>query len=188
MIYVFNKYDTIYFVILQGSRSITHTKTFIFPYIYIYSYFFSGKEVEGIECSERSILPHKNHRDKIAALIENNFSKPTVLSTIKLLQREDKNSCCKAVCDILKYLQKLSDVPQSYKNLLMEIRKDSPISIWLPSYSQSDSELLLNFLYEKTEIFNNFVETRKITYAFPYLTRLVKKFLQITPQNFYQIT
>ena len=37
---------------------------------------------------------------------------------------------------------------------------------------------------KKTEIFNNFVETRKITYAFPYLTRLVKNFLQIHSSKF----
>ena len=117
-------------------------------------------------------------------LIESDFAKPALLSTIKALKSEPKSSCCKAVCGVLEYLQTLSEVPQPYKSILEEIRKDSPISIWLASYSQSDTTLFLSFLAQKKQIFNNYEDTTKFTHAFPYLARKVQQFLKLHSSKF----
>ena len=144
----------------------------------------SGKEVEGIECSERAILPKKSFRDKLETLIDSDFSKQALLSTIKVLNGETKNTCCKAVSGVLEYLLTLSEVPQPYKHLLQEIRKDSPISSWLVSYSQSDSSLFISFLAKKKQIFNNLEDTTKFTHAFPYLARKLQQFLKLHSSKF----
>ena len=50
-----------------------------------------GDKVEGIECFERSVLPKKVLREKMAKLIENDFSKSNISSTIKLFKTFSDN-------------------------------------------------------------------------------------------------
>lgn len=65
---------------------------------------FTGDKVEGVECFERSILPKKVLREKMSKLIENDFSKPNISSTLKLFKTFSDNECVTAVIAILKYV------------------------------------------------------------------------------------
>ena len=138
---------------------------------------FTGDKVEGVECFERSILPKKVLREKMAKLIENDFSKPNISSTLKLFKTFSDNECVTAVIAILEYVNKKSEVPNIYKTLLKEIRKDSPVSAWLPSYSQSDTTLFVSFLTGECAIFSDLEKVTKFTHAFPYLARIISDIL-----------
>ena len=104
-----------------------------------------GDKVEGIECFERSVLPKKVLREKMAKLIENDFSKSNISSTIKLFKTFSDNECVTAVIAILEHVKPNQEVPNIYKILLKEIRKDSSVSAWLPSYDQSDTKVFYLF-------------------------------------------
>ena len=68
---------------------------------------------------------------------------------------------------------------------MREIRKDSPISSWLPSYSQRDTKLLLSFLKQDCDIFSgDFKKTKQLTNAFPFLTRLISGLLSFHSTKF----
>ena len=86
----------------------------------------SGKGVEGIECSERSIIPKKVLRGKLEVVIESDFLKVSMGSAMKALKGESK--CCDAVCDVLEYLKTETKIPELYISLIKELRKDSPIT------------------------------------------------------------
>lgn len=135
-----------------------------------------GDKVEGVECFERSVLPKKILREKMAKLIENDFSKSTVSSTIKLFKTFSDNECVASVIAILEYV-KGPEVPNIYKILLKEIRKDSPVSAWLPSYDQSDTKLFLSFLAGECAIFSDLEKVQQFTHAFPYLARIISELL-----------
>ena len=97
--------------------------------------------MEGTNCSERALLPEKSMREKLSQLIEDDFSKVTLVNTLKYFkQKSGKNECVGATIKILEHIKNTK-----HKTLLREIRKDSPISSWLPSYSQRDTKLLLSF-------------------------------------------
>ena len=101
--------------------------------------------MEGTNCSERALLPEKSMREKLSQSIEDDFSKVTLVNTLKYFkQKSGKNECVDATIKILEHIKKENEVPKLYKTLLREIRKDSPISSWLPSYSQRDTKLLLS--------------------------------------------
>ena len=104
-----------------------------------------GDKVEGIKCFERSLLPKKVLREKMAKLIENDFSKSNISSTIKLFKTFSDNECVTAVIAILEHVKPNQEVPNIYKILLKEIRKDSSVSAWLPSYDQSDTKVFYLF-------------------------------------------
>lgn len=90
--------------------------------------------MEGTNCSERALLPEKSLREKLNQLIEDDFSKVTLVNMIKYFkQKSGKNECVDATIKILEHVKKENDVPKQYKTLLREIRKDSPISSWLPT-------------------------------------------------------
>ena len=102
--------------------------------------------MEGTNCSERALLPEKSMREKLSQSIEDDFSKVTLVNTLKYFkQKSGKNECVDATIKILEHIKKENKVPKLYKTLLREIRKDSLISSWLPSYSQRDTKLLLSF-------------------------------------------
>lgn len=101
--------------------------------------------MEGTNCSERALLPEKSMREKLSQLIEDDFSKVTLVNTLKYFkQKSGKNECVDATIKILEHIKKENEVPKLYKTLLREIRKDSPISSWLPSYSSSPVEIYPN--------------------------------------------
>ena len=77
-----------------------------------------GDKVEGIECFERSVLPKKVLREKMAKLIENDFSKSNISSTIKLFKTFSDNECVTAVIAILEHVKPNQEVPNIYKILL----------------------------------------------------------------------
>ena len=90
--------------------------------------------MEGTNCSERALLPEKSLREKLNQLIEDDFSKVTLVNTIKYFkQKSGKNECVDATIKILEHVKKENKVQKQYKTLLREIRKDSPISSWLPT-------------------------------------------------------
>ena len=142
---------------------------------------FTGDKVEGVKCFERSILVL---REKMAKLIENDFSKPNISSTLKLFKTFSDNECVTAVIAILEYVNKKSEVTNIYKTLLKEIRKDSPVSAWLPSYSQSDTTLFVSFLTGECAIFSDLEKVTKFTHAFPYLARIISDILAFHSTKF----
>ena len=80
-----------------------------------------------------------------------------------------ESQCCDAVCEIFDYLKTQTEIPDVYKSLIKELRKDSPITSWLPSYVQSDTVLFLEFLHKRFEMFNSFDKPAKLFHAFPLL-------------------
>ena len=145
---------------------------------------FKGDKVEGTECFERAILPKKTLREKLAKLIESDFSKANITSTIKLFQTHSENECVEAVIGILEYVRREKEIPKIYRILLKEIRKDSPVSSWLTSYSQSDTTLFLSFLTGECDIFSDIEKVKKLTYAFPYVARMVSDMLTFHSSSF----
>ena len=91
--------------------------------------------MEGTECCERAILPEKALREKLNTVIEDEFSKVALRNTIKYFKPHSENDCVGATVKVLEYSLSEKEVPKPYKTLLKEIRKDSPVSSWLPSYS-----------------------------------------------------
>ena len=81
--------------------------------------------------------------DKLQQIIEDNISKLTLVSTLK--QHSGENECVDATIGILEYTKNMKELPKEYTTLLKEIRKDSPISSWLPSFSQKDTRHKFNF-------------------------------------------
>ena len=49
---------------------------------------FAGKLVEGTNCSERALLPEKSMREKLSQLIEDDFSKVTLVNTLKYFKQK----------------------------------------------------------------------------------------------------
>ena len=137
--------------------------------------------MEGTNCSERAPLPEKSMREKLSQLIEDDFSKVTLVNTLKYFkQKSGKNECVGATIKILEHIKNTK-----HKTLLREIRKDSPISSWLPSYSQRDTKLLLSFLKQDCDIFSgDFKKTKQLTNAFPFLTRLISGLLSFHSTKF----
>ena len=79
-------------------------------------------------------------------------------------------------------------VPNVYNQLISELRKDSPISSWLPSFIRKDTILLLSFLEEEDDIFSSFEKTFQVTETFPYLTKVLSEtvkynFCTFLPKN-----
>ena len=81
--------------------------------------------MEGTNCSERAPLPEKSMREKLSQLIEDDFSKVTLVNTLKYFkQKSGKNECVDATIKILEHIKKENEVPKLYKTLLREIRKE----------------------------------------------------------------
>ena len=99
--------------------------------------------MEGVDCAERAILSKKLLREKFQQIIEDDISKLTQVSTLK--QHSGENECVDATIGILEYTKNMKELPKEYTTLLKEIRKDSPISSWLPSFSQKDTRHKFNF-------------------------------------------
>ena len=137
--------------------------------------------MEGTNCSKRALLPEKSMREKLSQLIEDDFSKVTLVNTLKYFkQKSGKNECVDATIKILEHIKNTK-----HKTLLREIRKDSPISSWLPSYSQRDTKLLLSFLKQDCDIFSgDLKKTKQLTNAFPFLTRLISGLLSFHSTKF----
>ena len=99
-------------------------------------------------------------------------------SVAKDLKKETNNNITQTVGSVLEDLAKLKGVPNVYKQLISELRKDSPISSWLPSFIRKDTILLLSFLEEEDDIFSSFEKTLQVTEAFPYLTKVLSEILK----------
>ena len=99
--------------------------------------------MEGTNCAERALLPEKSLREKLNQAIKDDFSKVTLVSTIKYFKQHNANECVDATIKIMEYVKKETEVPKQYKTLLREIRKDSPISSWLPSYSRHKTFVII---------------------------------------------
>ena len=94
----------------------------------------------------RGHCPLKLLREKLQQIILDDFSKLTQVSTLKLFkQHSGENECVDATIGIFEYTKKMKELPKEYTTLLKEIRKDSPISSWLPSFSQKDTRHKFNF-------------------------------------------
>ena len=136
--------------------------------------------MEGTECCERAILPEKALREKLNTVIEDEFSKVALRNTIKYFKPHSENDCVGATVKVMEYSLTKKEVPKPYQTLLKEIRKDSPVSSWLPSYSQQDTRLLVTFLNQECDVFSDFENVSKLTHAFPNLTRLLSELLSFT--------
>ena len=78
-----------------------------------------------------------------------------------------ENDCVGATVKVMEYSLTKKEVPKPYQTLLKEIRKDSPVSSWLPSYSQWDTTLLVTFLNQECDVFSDFGNVSHLTHAFP---------------------
>ena len=140
--------------------------------------------MEDTECFERAILPEKALREKLQTVIEDEFSKVTLRNAIKYFKTHSGNDCVGATVKVLEYSLSEKEVPKPYKTLLKEIRKDSPVSSWLPSYSQQDTRFLVTFQNQECDVFSDFENVSKLTHAFPYLTRLMSELLSFHSSKF----
>ena len=137
--------------------------------------------MEGTNCAERALLPEKALREKLNQVIEDDFSKATLVSTIKYFKAHSGKQCVDATT---KLWNMSKGGPKAIQNM-REIRKDSPISSWLPSYSQRDTKLLVSFLNQDCDIFSgDFEKLKQLTQAFPYLTRLISELLSFHSTKF----
>ena len=105
-------------------------------------------------------------------------------STIKLFKAHSDNECVKAVSGILEYAKAEKACRRPYETLLKEVKKDSPISSWLPSYSQADTKLFLSFLTGQCDIFSDLEKTTKFAHAFPFVARIISEFLSFHCERF----
>ena len=90
--------------------------------------------MEGTNCSERAPLPEKSMREKLSQLIEDDFSKVTLVNTLKYFkQKSGKNECVDATIKILEHVKKENDVPN--QNIIERNQEGQPnaISSWLPT-------------------------------------------------------
>ena len=79
--------------------------------------------MEGTNCSERALLPEKSMREKLNQLIEDDFSKVTLV--IKYFkQKSGKNECVDATIKILEHVKKENDVPN--QNIIERNREGQP--------------------------------------------------------------
>ena len=117
--------------------------------------------MEGTECCERAILPEKALREKLNTVIEDEFLKVALRNTIKYFKPHSENDCVGATIKVLEYSLTKKEVPKPYQTLLKEIRKDSPVSSWLPSYSQQDTRLLVTFLNQECDVFEMYQNSHR---------------------------
>ena len=79
--------------------------------------------MEGTNCSERALLPEKSMREKLNQLIEDDFSKVTLV--IKYFkQKSGKNECVDATIKILEHVKKENDVPN--QNIIERNQEGQP--------------------------------------------------------------
>ena len=79
--------------------------------------------MEGTNCSERALLPEKSLREKLNQLIEDDFSKVTLV--IKYFkQKSGKNECVDATIKILEHVKKENDVPN--QNIIERNQEGQP--------------------------------------------------------------
>ena len=90
-------------------------------------------------------------------MIEDEFSKVALRNAIKYFKPHSENDCVGATVKVMEYSLTKKEVPKPYQTLLKEIRKDSPVSSWLPSYSQRDTTLLVTFLNQECDVFSDFL-------------------------------
>ena len=117
--------------------------------------------MEGTESCEKAILPEKALREKLNTVIEDEFSKVALRNTIKYFKPYSENDCVGATIKVLEYSLTKKEVPKPYQTLLKEIRKDSPVSSWLPNYSQQDTRLLVTFLNQECGVFEMYQNSHR---------------------------
>ena len=63
--------------------------------------------------------------------------------------------------NLLNAVKKMKKVPEGLNFLISELRKDSPVSIWLPSYDIADYDLLTKFLKKECNVFQDSLLTSR---------------------------
>ena len=114
-----------------------------------------------------AILPEKALREKLNTVIEDEFSKVALRNTIKYFKPHSENDWVGATIKVLEYSLTKKEVPKPYQTLLKEIRKDSPVSSWLPSYSQQDTRLLVTFLNQECDVFEMYQNSHRHSLTWP---------------------
>ena len=143
-----------------------------------------GGTVKGTDCFERSLLPKKKMRDQIKNIVTNSFIFSSFKIAIKTIEKMSQNNLCVAISKLLKYTQKMSEIPSIYKSFIKELRKDSPINIWLPAVFDTDFSLLHSFLTGKVDVFADLNLTSQLTHAFPYVTKVICDMLEFHDVQF----
>ena len=70
-------------------------------------------------------------------------------------------------------MTEIKQIPEDIRLLISEICHDSPISIYLPSYHAKYYRLLEDFLKLKVPILMDYSLTKKLTWAFPLLSKII---------------
>ena len=83
--------------------------------------------MEGTNCSERALLPEKSLREKLNQLIEDDFSKVTLVNTIKYFkQKSGKNEYVDATIKILEHVKKGERSTKTIQNIIKRNQEGQP--------------------------------------------------------------
>ena len=129
--------------------------------------------VRGTDCFERAILPTKTMRTSLLKCIEMDFKKPWIKSAIDEIGQKPENQRCVAIINLLKFVAKKSRVDDCYRELLNELAKDSPISIWLPGLESQSFVTLRSFLNCERNVFEHPQESFELHKNFPYIINMI---------------
>ena len=134
--------------------------------------------VKGIEAKERTYLDKIKHRKIVQVLSKSSMKHSDVQEAILKLKSCRKSRNLELVINLLVMLaDQYQGIPESYKLLVAELGKCTPISVLLPSHDQLDYKILQTFLDEQHNIFSEYDVTEKVTNAFPLIIRIIKMIL-----------
>ena len=111
--------------------------------------------VRGTTCQERSFLHSVHYRNLTEKVIHDNFSTKSLDAAIREISKDKNNKCSMSFVNLLNDVKKMKNVPERLNVLISELTKDSPVSIWLPSYDIADYDLLTKFLKKECNVFQD---------------------------------
>ena len=111
--------------------------------------------VMGTECYERAILPTQSMRQSLMECVEMDFNKQSVRAAVEEIGKQADNPRCIAIKTLLKFVSKQNKIDDCYRELLKELAKDSPISIWLPGLESQSFATLRSFLECERNVFEH---------------------------------
>ena len=131
--------------------------------------------VRGTDCFERAILPTKTMRISLLECVEMDLKKHWIKSAIYEIGQQPENQRCMAIINLLKFVATKSRVDDCYRELLNELAKDSPISIWLPGLESQSFVTLRSFLNCERNVFEHPQEALCLHENFPFITNMISK-------------
>ena len=131
--------------------------------------------VRGTECYERAILPKKAMRKSLLECVDMDFNKQSIKAALHEIGLQPDNPRCVAIKNLLEFVGSKSRVDDCYRELLTELAKDSPISIWLPGLESQSFVTLRSFLICERNIFEHPHESFELHQNFPYISNMISQ-------------